>query len=240
MTSFDKVFQKHQLTQLVAILWLVLLLGVGAVPGYLAGHWQWQEPPAVTHLKQLKHLRTTGLNLPGWQNSQHSIQEIGEHRWSVQLIQQENSKKQAILLLFPQNGPKDQPEVEWTDINGWGNSQWKNWEVSQYRAAEFSLKQSTQLNSQQQIQVKARFLRASTQQQTFAVLEWYAQPTSGDPTPLNWFVADQWAQWQKKRVPWVAVTILFPMEPLGQVEKYWSEVESIGKLVQQTLVTEVF
>ncbi|MDF5710048.1 MAG: cyanoexosortase B system-associated protein [Nostoc sp. S4] len=236
MISFSKFFKQNQLSQVAALLLLLVLLVMGGVPGYLTGHWQWKQPPPVANLKELRQIRKTGLTIPGWQTVEQTEQQIGEHKWSLQVIKKVGSETQAILLLLPQNGPMDQPEVEWTEVNGWGRSRWGQWDVAQYRGAEFSVKPSLKLASNVETKVEARFFRASTQQQTFAVLQWYAMPNSGNPSPLNWFVADQLAQWRKQRTPWVSVSILIPMEPLGQVETSWPLAESIGETVQAALM----
>ncbi|MDZ7961663.1 MAG: cyanoexosortase B system-associated protein [Aulosira sp. DedQUE10] len=233
MISLSKFFKESQWTQVVVLLLLLLLFAIGSVSGYLTGKWQWQQLAPVTSLKELKHIRNSGLTLPGWQNVEQTEQEIGEHKWSLQLIKNQDSQTQAILLLLPQNGPMDKPEVEWTEVNGWGKSRWGKWEIAQYRSAQFTVKQPTETK------VEARFFRASTPQTTFGVLQWYALPNGGNPSPLNWFLADQLAQWRKQRVPWVAVSVLIPMEPLGQVEKIWSLAESIGETIQAALMAHL-
>ncbi|MEH2287704.1 cyanoexosortase B system-associated protein [Nostoc sp.] len=237
MISFSKFFKENQLTQVAALLLLLVLLAMAGVPGYLTGHWQWKQPPAVPTLHELKQIRKTGLTLSGWQTIEQSEQQIGEHNWSLQVIKKEGSESQAILLLLPQNGPMDQPEVEWTDVNGWGRSRWGKWDVAQSRSAEFTVKPSAQSAANVETKVEARFFRASTPQQTFAVLQWYAMPDDGNPSPFHWFLADQLAQWRKQRIPWVGVSILIPMEPLGQVETSWSLAQSIGETVQAALMT---
>ena len=234
MISFSKFFKEKQLSQVAALLLLLLLLAIGGVPGYLTGHWQWKQPPPVTTLKELKQIRKAGLALPGWQTIEQAEQQIGEHQWSLQVLKKEGSKSQAILLLLPQNGPMDQPEVEWTDVNGWGRSRWGKWDIAQYRSAEFTVKPPAKLTSK----VEARFFRAVTPQQTFALLQWYAMPDGGNPSPFHWFLADQLAQWRKQRTPWVGVSILIPMEPLGQVETSWPLAQSIGETVQAKLMTD--
>lgn len=237
MISLSKFFKEKQLSHLAALVLLLLLLIVGGVPGYLTGNWQWQKPPAIPNLSELKQIRKTGLTLPEWQSVEQAEQQIGEHKWSLQLIKQVSSPTQVILLLLPQNGPMDQPEVEWTDISGWGKSRWGGWDIAQERGAEFTVN-SPKLGSNTQIKVEANFFRVSTQQQTFAVLQWYAWPNNGNPLPWRWFLADQLAQWQKHRAPWVAVSILIPMEPLGEVETTWTLAKSIGEKVQTTLMAE--
>lgn len=232
MISLSKFLKESQWNQVVALLLLLLLFAIGAVPGYLTGKWQWKQPPPITSLKTLKHIRNSGLTIPGWETVEQVQQEIGEQKWSLQVIKKQDSQTQAVLLLLPQNGPMDQPEVEWTEIEGWGKLRWRKWDVAQYRAAKFTVKQP------RESQVEARFFRAVTQQDTFAVLQWYAVPQGGNPSPLRWFVADQLAQWGKQRVPWVGVSILIPMEPLGQVEKMWPLAESIGQTVQGALMTD--
>jgi cyanoexosortase B-associated protein len=237
MISLSKIFQERQWSQLAVLILLLLLLIVGAVPGYLTGKWVWQQPPPVNKLHELKNIRKVGLNIPGWQTVQHSESQIGEHKWSLQILKQQDPANEAILLLLPQNGPRDQPEVEWTDISGWGKLTWGKWDMAQYRTAEFTFKQASTQKLNTTIKVKSRFFRATTQKQTFAVLQWYAMPNAGTSSLVNWFVLDQLAQWQKKRVPWVAVSILMSMESFGEVETSWSKLQSLGEKVQSELMS---
>ncbi|MBD2292241.1 cyanoexosortase B system-associated protein [Anabaena sphaerica FACHB-251] len=239
MISLSKFFKEQQWSQVAVLILLLLLLGVGTVPGYLTGKWQWKQPPPVHQLQKLKNLRQGGLSIPGWQTREQSETPVGGNKWSLQILQQKDSSVESILLLLPQNGPRDQPEVEWTDIEGWGKSRWGKWDIAQYRAAEFIVKPASRSDSHAATKVKARFFRATTQQQTFAVLQWYAMPDGGTLSPVNWFIADQLAQWQKKRVPWVAVSILIPMESFGQVETSWTTLESLGKKVQAALMAVI-
>lgn len=227
MTTFSKLLKERSFSQVVVLLLLLLLLAMGAVPGYLKGRWDWQEPPRIITLNKMKQIHHKGLSLSGWQTIEQREEPIGGHKWSYQLIQQQGSKTQAILLLLPQNGPKDLPIVEWTEINSWGQ-----WNVAQYRSAEFTVQKPP-------AKVEAEFFRASTKQKTFAVLQWYAWYNGGHSSPLPWFWADQLAQWRKNRVPWVAVSILIPMEPLGKVETNWQQAQSLGQKVQATLMTSV-
>jgi cyanoexosortase B-associated protein len=229
MISFSKFLKECQFPRILLLLSLLLLLVIGALPGYLTGHWKWQEPPPVTNLKNLKQIRQTGLTLAGWQTIEQRQELIGGHKWSYQVIQKKGAKTQtqAILLLEPQNGPRDQPQVEWTEINSWGQ-----WDVAQERSAEFTVKQKSNAD----IQIKTRFFRASTKQQTLAVLQWYAWSNGGNPSPWLWFLTDQLAQWHQSRAAWVAVSILIPMEPFGQVETTWHDAQSLGQTVQTTLM----
>lgn len=235
MISFSKFLKERQFSQIVVLLLLLLLLVMGAVPGYLTGHWEWQDPPRVINLNHLKQIRSYGLTLPSWQTIEQREELIGGHKWSYQVIQKTGAKTQAILLLLPQNGPKDQPQVEWTEINSWGQ-----WNIAQDRLAEFTVKHPQTSKSNAEAQVKAEFFRASTKQQTFAVLQWYAWSSGGNPSPFPWFFADQLAQWRRNRAAWVAVSILMPMESFGQVETTWHEAQSLGQTVQTVLMANYF
>lgn len=230
MISFTKFLKESQFSQVVALLLLLLVLVLGAIPGYLTAHWNWQELPRITNLKELQNLPRKGLNLPGWQTVEQREQEIGEGKWSYQVIQKQGDQTKAIVLLLPQTGSKDQPVVEWTEMNSF----WQ-WQIAQYRSADFTVK-AQKSGSNAETKVEARFFRASTPQQTFAVLQWYAWFNGGDSSPLRWFVVDQIAQWHKKRAPWIAVSIIIPMEPLGQVETTWNQAQSIGQRVQAALM----
>ncbi len=232
MISLSRFFKERQFLQIAALLLLVLLLAIGALPGYFRGNWQWKQPPPITNLGEIKQLRETGLTLPGWKITQQQEQKLGSGKWSVQVMEKEDSPATAMLLLLPQNGPKSQPQVEWTEINSWGRMQWGEWQVAQYREAQFAVEQP---QPKDKIELKARFFRASSKKQTFAVLQWYAMPNGGHFSPLHWFWADQLAQWHKQRVPWVAVSLFIPMEPLGEVETTWEQIKSIGQTVQTKL-----
>ncbi len=240
MNRLSKFFPKKQLAHVPVLFLLLLLLAIGAFPGYVTGTWQWKQPPSVPNLTALREIRQTGITLPNWQTVEQAEQFVGTSKWSLQILKQESTQNQAILLLHPQNGPRDQPEVEWTDINSWGKIRWKRWDIAQYRAAEFTLNRPTKSGANTEVQVEARFFRVSTEQETFAVLQWYATPNGGYPSPFRWFLADQLAQWQKNRIPWVSVSIMIPMEPLGQVETTWALAQSIGETVQATLMASPF
>ena len=222
-----------QFPRVVALVLLLALLGLGAIPGYLTGHWSWAQPLPVVALKQIKQLRQTGLTLTDWRMLDHQQQPIGEHEWLIQNIQRDQTK--ATLLLLPQNGPKDQPQVEWTDIDGW-----QRWRTDQYHSTQFTVEPSQVSGTTTPVQVEAQFFRGWNDQQTFAVLQWYAQPRGGHPAPVRWFLADQMAQWHSTRVPWVAVSIMIPIEPLGEVEKAWPLAQSLGHKVQAALMVGPF
>ncbi|MCX7593533.1 MAG: cyanoexosortase B system-associated protein [Fischerella sp.] len=238
--NYSKLFKERYFSQAVALLLLLLLLAIGAVPGYLKGRWQWQEPLAIANLKQLKQIRQTGLTLPGWQTTVQAEQQIGEQKWSLQLLKKQDAQTEAVLLLLPQSGPRKQPQVEWTEINGWGRARWGRWDIAQNRLVEFTVKRSQLKELTAETTVKAMFFRAATREQTFAVLQWYAWRNGGNPSPLQWLLADQIAQWHNQRAAWVAVSILVPMEPLGQIETIWPEIGSLGETVQTVLTASVF
>lgn len=92
MISFSKFLKERRFSQVVALVLLLLLLAVGAIPGYLTGRWQWHDPPRVISLNQLRQIRQKGLTLPGWQTIEQREQEIGARKWSYQLIQKKASK----------------------------------------------------------------------------------------------------------------------------------------------------
>lgn len=211
-----------QLPKVVLLLLLIVLVSIGAVPGYLSGKWRWAEPPKIATLSELNNLRNNGITLPGWKTIDRRISKIGEHKWLVQAIEADQSK--AILLFFPQKGPRDQPEVEWSDISGY-----QRWKTDSFKQVEFAAPQAA-------VSVTARFFRGWTNEQNYAVLQWYASSKGGHPAPSHWFFADRIAQWQNRRVPWVAVSVLVPIEPLDEVEKHWPKVKSLAESIQATLM----
>ena len=211
------------IAKLILVVLLLALVGLGALPGYLSGQWRWMAPPKLTALAELRTIRQTGLTLPNWQTLEQAPVQIGEHKWSRQIIKGSDNT-QATLLLFTQNGPKDQPQVEWLDINGT-----QNWKTDSQQSFAFKVGNPS-------AQVTAYWFRGWTKHQTYAVLQWYAWPNGGDSAPYRWFMADRLAQWHNQRMPWVAVSLLLPIEPLDDIAKYRSKVEALGQTVQTALM----
>ncbi|TAE55230.1 MAG: cyanoexosortase B system-associated protein [Nostocales cyanobacterium] len=242
MFSFSKTFKSQQISQIILLILLLILLITGAVPGYLTGKWQWIQPPKISQIHELRNIRKVGLSIPGWETIQQSETQVGEHKWSLQVLKEQDStdeSEEAILLLLPQADIRDQPAVEWTDISGWAKFRWGAWDMAQYRDVEFTVDNDSAQDKNLTSKVQARFFRATTKKETFAVLQWYAMSNGGTASVLKWFAADQLAQWQKKRIPWVAVSIMIPIESFGQAETSLPQLESLGKKVQSTLISKI-
>lgn len=222
--SLSKALSKSS-SKLFLVLVLTGLVLVGALPGYIAGGtWRWVAPPSVGVLNELKHLRQQGIALPGWQIAINPMSD--HHQWVQQtLIAPDQSR--AMLLLLPQKKSTAQPQVEWMDLDGL-----QGWKTDSDRSLKFAIAAPT-------TQVTAQFKRSWTPKQTYAVLQWYAWSGGGHFAPSHWFVADRLAQWHNRRAAWVAVTILLPIEPLDDIEKYREKITEIAQIVQATLTTEV-
>jgi len=209
-----------------AIALLSLLIIVGAVPGYIKGNWSWSEVTPVTNIKQIRSLRQTGLNLATWETVAQKEVWIGSHQWSAQIIKKKGEKP-VMLLLQTQDDDREQPQVEWMDINGV-----ERWKTDSYRQLKFKVKEKAE--------VKARFFRAWNERQTFAVVQWYASPQGGSADPADWFWGDQLAQLQKTRLPWSAVSLQIPIEPLGELSAVEGKAEALAKEVQTALMSGPF
>ncbi len=237
MTPLPKALQRLPLSRMLVLLFLLVIIGLGAVPGYLkGGHWSWQQPLTVATLKQLKSIRQTGVNVPGWRSVTQKEVTIGGHKWSLQEIAPQsadptNTDPKAMLLLLPQDSNKSQPQVEWTDI-----SSAQRWQQDSEQRLKFIARVPSSA-SQPAIQpVEANFFRAWNQRQTYAVVQWYAWTTGGHPAPSHWYWADRLTQLQRSRLPWVAVAILIPIEPLGDIETARPQAEALGRSVQTALM----
>ena len=210
-----------RILQITLLIFLSILLAIGTVPGYLAGQWQWQNPPAVKVLGELKQIRKQGIEIPGWRTTEQKSVVVGEHPWSIQNIES-TTKDTATVFLFTQNGPRDQPQVEWSEIDG--AQRWKRDSESQ---------QNFTVN---QVPVTARLFRAWNSKRTYAVMQWYAWSEGGHPEPSHWFFADRLAQLQGKRQPWIAVSILLPMEPLDDLNKYRDKITALAQPIESRLL----
>ena len=213
--------KSDRIVQITLLIFLSTLLVVGTVPGYLAGKWQWQNPPVVKVLGELKQIRKQGIEIPGWRTTEQRSMVLGEHPWSVQTIESA-TKDTATVFLFTQNGPRDQPQVEWSELDG--VQRWKRDSESQ---------QSFTVN---QVPVTARLFRAWNSKRTYAVMQWYAWSEGGHPEPSHWFFADRLAQFQGKRQPWIAVSILLPMEPLDDLNKYRDKITALAQPIESRLL----
>lgn len=224
-----KLQQERSKTQIILVLLLFFLLIIGAVPGYLqGGNWTWLDLPQVENINQIKNVLKTGLVLPNWQIIKQQEVKIGGHTWSAQLMEQPNSKP-VMLLLLPQSYYLSKPEVEWMDLNGI-----ERWKTDSHRQLNFTVENNSDSS------VKARFFRAWNRQQTFAVVQWYAFPHGGNYSPFRWFWQDQLAQLSDRRVPWVAVCLKIPIEPLGELSDAQSVAESLAQTIQANLEQTVF
>ncbi|MEB3885610.1 cyanoexosortase B system-associated protein [Lyngbya sp. CCY1209] len=206
---------------------LALLLVVGTLPGYFRGGWLWSDFPPLSVLPELQAIRKDGLSVPGWTVANQRLIPVGGKEWSLQTLERDG--EEALLLLFPQNYYKDQPHVEWMDLNGF-----QRWKTDSYRHLKFGGDDS------ESAAVSARFFRAWTSRQTYAVLQWYAWPDGGSPAPSRWFFADRKAQLKGDRAPWVAVSVLLPIEPLGNIEEVEPLAESLGEEIQTALRSTTF
>jgi cyanoexosortase B-associated protein len=211
--------------KLVLLVFLAVLLMTGAAPQYLSQKWPWKLPPPVARLKELRAMRQAGLPIANWQTTQGKPVELGEHHWYEQTIVK--GDQTANVLLLPQGGPTQQPQVEWNDIQGiqrWQSDSNKTLAITPNGTPAFKL----------------RLFRAWTPTHTYAVLQWYAQSTGGSPVPSQWYIADRLAQWQRQRVPWVAVSVQMPMAPLDDLSKYETGAIALAQDIQSSLQQRIF
>lgn len=228
--------KNEKLSKIILFLFLFVVIIVGAIPGYLSGHWRWEKPPEVSNIEKLRNLRKTGLTIENWQTVDKQPLNIGGLHWILQEIQNPNQTK-ALILLLPQSETTDQPQVEWTDISGL-----QRWKTDSQTQIKFTVtpKKIENSNSSQTATVEANFFRAWSDRQTWAVVCWYAFPSGGNPSPQAWFWADRSAQLSNQRVPWVAVSLQIFIEPLGDIGKIRPVAESLAKNVQAALMAGPF
>lgn len=238
--------KRFSVPQIVLLLFLLGIVALGTLPGYLQGRWKWQHPPEVKTISQLRTLKKQGLEVPGWKTLQHKDLPIGGHRWSVQDIypitplktssspDQLSPDSTVTLLLFPQTGPVEQPRVEWVDLNGFHAQVWQSWTTDSYQTRKISV--TPDRPGAQPIDIQVRFFRGWNPKQTYAIAQWYAWDTGGSPAPVSWFWADRIAQGGRDRAPWVAVSLMIPIEPLGEIDAAWAIAQPLSETIQKTLM----
>ena len=210
----------------IIVLLLLITIAIAAIPGYLqGGEWSWSDVPALANTHKLRALLKTGVSFDDWQILKQKQLRIGGKKWSAQAITQGESSP-VIVLLAPQTYYTNRPYVEWTDLQGL-----EKWKTDSHRQLEFT--------SDTQFSVKARFLR-SLNQQTFAIVQWYAFPNGGHPSSTNWFWRDQIAQLKQQRVPWIAVCLKIPLNPLDDLETVEPLAISLARQVQNSLQENTF
>jgi cyanoexosortase B-associated protein len=226
--SLPKIQGQSAIARIALLLLLVLLFAIATLPGYLQGEWSWQNPAQRVNLNEIKKLRQTGLTLPGWKTLQKQEITIGSHKWLVQVVEKPPNPP-AILLILPQNYYKDQPEVEWTDVGGF-----ERWQTDSQSDLKFTVSDGSHTTP-----VTASFFRAWNDQQTFAVVQWYAWSGKGHFSPLAWFWSDQWAQLHRTRLPWLAVSLKIPLDPFKELSSAREEATSLAQAVQIALNQQV-
>ena len=292
--------KKLNLQQLILLVFLLVLIVVGILPGYWqGGQWSWSDLAKVENQKALNQIKKDGLEIPGWKIEDQGEVQLGDKKWSLQKMVQNEQK--FTLLLAPQTYYLDSPSVEWTDIKHtnvdaiycnsrlydlmdanpeilgiksefskikeiiknqqlsmttaenllaqlprhcqgkftvqernqkveiFGNQSIKDWQTDSYQKLTISLESGKKLET--------LFFRGRNKQETFAVIQWYNWNSGGSFAPRKWFFADLWAQLQKRRAPWVAVSVRIPIKVLGKIETVKPLAESIVKEVQ-TAITE--
>ena len=235
---------------------LALLIAVGAIPRYMSD-WPWANPPTVPNQSALVAIKEQGLPISGWQMQEQATTKLGGQTWSIEQLFAEpetssqlpsGSPDNVFLLLRSQVWYADQPEVEWLDIKG--SQKWKTdgyQKLSITVPQQKSVPQPSESSSDRRqrgnrpIRVTADYFRAWNSDRTYAVLQWYAWPTGGNPSPARWFWTDQISQWQhNQRTPWVAVSLWLPVEPFSDISVHQAMAASLGKTIQSTLLSTAF
>ncbi|MBW4458970.1 MAG: cyanoexosortase B system-associated protein [Nodosilinea sp. WJT8-NPBG4] len=219
---------------LVLVVVLTALAGMAILPAYLSGQWPWANSPQVAQIDQLRALQKEGLDLPGWQQTTVESVPINRQTWTLAEYRADSPEAQSApvqqfaVLLHPQPWHSNQPQLEWIDLAGA-----QKWRIESRRKLK--------VTSAQTGPVEARFFRAWGDRQSFAIVQWYALPSGGHPSPSHWFWANQWSQLTQRRLtPWVAVSLLLPMEPLGTMDAYQPLAENLTGLIQQQLTAAAF
>ncbi|WP_008319285.1 cyanoexosortase B system-associated protein [Leptolyngbya sp. PCC 6406] len=232
---------RRRLWQGILVGCLAVLVAIAALPNYVSGTWPWSAPLEVPRINQIQRLMDNPLSLPGWTLMNDEKVNIGRSRWHLAEYQPAQPTTPEIpgivLLMRPQPWHTNQPEVEWVDLRG---SQ--KWRVDNSRTFSFQVpKPGHGGSTENRATVTVNYFRGISDQRTFAVMQWYSWPQGGHPAPGRWFWLDQIRQWQhNQRQPWIAVSLLLPIEPVGDARLYEDLAREIGTTVQTALMAGPF
>jgi cyanoexosortase B-associated protein len=219
---------------------LTALAALTLLPVMGGGQWPWQTPAQVPHLERLQTLQHQGLLLPGWALTHHQKLMINQHDWTLSEYQPAQGQprpeptlpvQQIAVLMRPQPWHSNQPQVEWLDLNG----------AQDFRPTLQRQITLTVASSQPPVAATARFSRGHNQQHTFAMVQWYAWPSGGHPSPSVWFWVNQRSLFTRRALtPWVAVSLLIPINPLADINDYQPLAIALGSAIQQQLMATIF
>lgn len=228
----------------VAIALFLILLLLGAIPKYLQGNPPIDAIPDAP-IASLQQLTEEGLTLDNWTTVDRQTVRLGPNQWVMQTLAWDGGdltdalSDRATILMSPQRvqtGTAAQPQMEWLDIRGLGRAQGQNWTEDQYQQIEFSLSD----DQGQDATVQARYFRGWTERRSFAIAQWYAWETGGNPSLVRWFWRDRMARLQGRRVPWVAVSLIVPIEHLSPIDAASPFMKSFAQQVHQALMEQSF
>ena len=88
--------------KLTALILLLVMVILGAAPGYFQGNWRWSWVGPITNLSELRNVRKAGLDVPNWETLRTDERLIGSKKWSAQQL-----RPQAIASATNSPAPKD-------------------------------------------------------------------------------------------------------------------------------------
>ncbi len=124
----DKVKKKLPGNYLLLLCLLLLLIVGGILPNLISGQWSWVEQPRISNMQKMRVLQESGIKFSDLKTIDQSQGEIGEGKWSVQVVETPEGKRITVLLK-PQIYYKNQPGLEWSDITS--ISRWNQGETTE-------------------------------------------------------------------------------------------------------------
>ena len=237
--------------KLSALILLLVMLVVGAAPGYLQGNWRWSWVGPINNLSELRDVRETGIDIPSWVTVEQGQRQVGSKKWSIQVIQEAGTEvasesdentdesttvqildddppQQIEVMLLPILADTDQPQVEWSDWEGVAR-------IETDSERFFDLQTTT---GRQRSTFTVRLLRGwMANNRTLMMAQWYAWPGGGSPRPSDWFWADRGSQIRRYRLPWIAVNVVMETKrPLDELDDYQDSLKDVAIDIQKALI----
>ncbi|MFM7876163.1 MAG: cyanoexosortase B system-associated protein, partial [Microcystis panniformis] len=89
----DKIKKKLPGNYLLLLCLLVILILGGILPNLISGQWSWLDQARIGNIQKMTALQESGIKFSDLKTTEQSQGEIGEGKWSVQVVESPDGKR---------------------------------------------------------------------------------------------------------------------------------------------------